>query len=401
MTQPKRVVLLYSGGLDTSCMLKWIPQNYEGCEMVTLTVDMGQGEDLEFAKQKALDLGAIEAHVIDVREQFANRFLIPAVQANALYQQQYPLATALARYLIAEIAVDLAHQTNSDTIAHGCTGKGNDQVRFEVGIRSLDPNMNIIAPIREWDMMRDTALAYAKENNIPLPDELNKEYSVDANLWGRSIESGVLEDPNHEPPADIFTMAQPPEQAPDEADYVTITFDKGVPTALDDQTMDMVQIVETLNERAGCAGVGIIDMVEDRVVGLKSREIYEAPAAVTLITAHQDLERFCSTVHQNEFKPMIDQRWSELIYKGLWFDPLRTSLQAFIESANERVTGNVKVKLYKGKAQVVGRESEFGIYDEDMITYQSGHTFNQNDAVGFIQLWGLPTVASQKRKEKV
>jgi len=394
--QPKKVVLLYSGGLDTSCMLKWIPQHYDGCQMVTLTVDLGQGEDLEFARQKALDLGAVEAHVIDVRQRFADEFLMPAIQANALYQQQYPLATALARPLISQVAVALAQQTGADTIAHGCTGKGNDQVRFEVSIRALDPAMNVIAPIRQWDMGRDQEIEYAQQNDIPLPDELNKQYSVDANLWGRSIESGVLEDPNFEPPAEIFTMAQPPEQAPDAADYVTVTFERGVPVALDGQSLDLVTLIETLNQRAGKAGVGIIDMAEDRVVGLKSREIYEAPAAVALITAHRDLERFSSTLHQNEFKPLVDQRWGELVYKGLWHDPLRAHLQAFAESANQRISGNVRLKLYKGHVQVVGRQSEFGLYDEHMITYQSGHSYNQQDAVGFIQLWGLPTVSAHQ-----
>jgi argininosuccinate synthase len=399
--QPKKVVLLYSGGLDTSVMLKWIPDHYADCEMVTLTLDLGQGEDLEFAKQKALDLGAVEAHVIDVREEFAEKFIAPAIKSNALYQQQYPLATALARPLIAEIAVDLAHRVGADTIAHGCTGKGNDQVRFEVSIRALDPSMNIIAPIRQWDMSRDMEIQYAKDNNIPLPDEVNKEFSVDANLWGRSIESGVLEDPNHEPPSHIFAMAQPPEQAPDEPDYATIQFEKGLPVAVDGQKMSLVDLIDNLNIRAGRAGVGIIDMAEDRVVGLKSREIYESPAAVALITAHRDLERFCSTLHQNEFKPLVDQRWGEVVYKGLWHDPIRTHLQAFAESANEKVTGSVRVKLYKGHAQVVGRESEFGIYDENLVTYQSGHTYNQEDAVGFIQLWGLPTVVANKEKQKL
>ena len=393
---PKRVVLLYSGGLDTSCMLKWIPQHYGHCEIVTLTLDLGQGEDLEFARKKALDLGAVEAHVLDVRERFAAEFLTPAVQANALYQGHYPLATALARPLIAEIAVDLAHRTHADTVAHGCTGKGNDQVRFEVSIRALDPALRVIAPIREWNMMRDEELQYAEKNGIPLPDELNKAYSVDANLWGRSIECGVLEDPNCEPPSDIYTLLTPPEQAPDVPDYVTITFEAGVPVALDDQRLEMSALVQTLNERAGRAGVGIVDIVEDRVVGLKSREMYEAPAAVTLIKAHHDLERFCSTIHQNEFKPSVDRRWGEQVYKGLWHDPLREDLQAYVRAANAHVSGTVRLKLYKGQAQVVGRESQYGLYDAKLISYESGHTFNQEDAVGFIRLWGLPTCSAQR-----
>ncbi len=394
--KPNKVILLYSGGLDTSCMLKWIPQHYGECEMIALTLDLGQGEDLAAAKQKALDLGASEAYVVDARQRFAQDFLAPAVQANALYQDQYPLATALARPLIASIAVELAHETGADAIAHGCTGKGNDQVRFEVSIGALAPELGVIAPVREWDMTRDLEIRYAQENGIPLPDQLNTDYSVDANLWGRSIECGVLEDPNHEPPAEIFTLAVHPEAAPDAPDTVEIAFEGGVPVALDGERMDFVSLVDALNARAGARGVGIIDMVEDRVVGLKSREIYEAPAAVTLVQAHRDLERFCSTIHQNEFKPLVDRRWSELVYKGLWHDPLRSDLQALVASANARVTGTVRVKLYKGRAQVVGRASEQGLYDHNLISYAQGHTFRQEDAEGFIALWGLPTKSARR-----
>ena len=397
---PKRVLLLYSGGLDTSCMLKWIPQHYGDCEMVTLTLDLGQGEDLEAAKGKALALGALDARVLDARQRFAQGFLTPAIQANALYQDQYPLATALARPLIAEVAVEVARQVGADAIAHGCTGKGNDQVRFEVSIQALDPDLHVIAPVRQWNMTRDVEIKYAKANGVPLPGALNTEYSVDANLWGRSIECGVLEDPACEPPAEIFTLAVSPQQAPDEPDCIEIHFESGVPVALDGKTLSLVDLIEALNARAGAQGVGIVDMVEDRVVGLKSREIYEAPAAVTLIHAHRDLERFCSTIHQNEFKPWVDRRFGELVYKGLWHDPLCQNLQAYLQAANEPVSGTVRVKLYKGRALVVGRRSDHGLYDHNLISYRSGHTFNQEDSVGFIQLWGLPTRSAHRIKVK-
>jgi len=395
---PKRVLLLYSGGLDTSCMLKWIPENYGGAEVVTLTLDLGQGEDLQFAHDKALKLGAVGAHIVDATQRFAGDFLAPAVRANALYQGKYPLATALARPLIAEIAVDIARETGCDTIAHGCTGKGNDQVRFEVSINALAPHMNIIAPIREWDMSRDTELEYAKSRDIPLPADQNVSYSVDANLWGRSIEAGILEDVNVEPPADVYSMINRLEDTPNTAEYVEIGLEKGLPVSLNGRKMTLVDVVTSINATAGRHGIGFIDMVEDRVVGLKSREIYEAPAAVVLITAHQELEGLCSTIHQNEFKRSVDQKWGELVYKGLWHEPLRENLQAFIESANEHVTGTVKLKLYKGQAQVVGRSSDNALYDKSLISYESGHTFDQEDSVGFISLWGLPTRSANLKK---
>lgn len=398
--KPKKVLLLYSGGLDTSCMLKWIPEHYDGAEIATLTLDLGQGEDLQFAIDKALELGAVDAINIDATERFANEFLAPAVCANAKYQGKYPLATALARPLIAELAVETAHQVGADTIAHGCTGKGNDQVRFEVSIRALDPNLHVIAPIREWNMTRSMELKYAQENGIPLPEETNISYSIDANLWGRSIECGVLEDPSHEPPLDVYSMTTPAEKAPDEPEYVEISFESGNPIALNGEELKFIDLIEKLNAIAGGHGVGFIDMIEDRVIGLKSREIYEAPAAICLITAHSELEGFCSTIHQNEFKTQIDQKWGELVYKGLWHDPLRENLQAFINSSNKHVTGSVKLKLYKGIAKVVGRESELGLYDKNMISYEQQHTFNQSDAVGFISLWGLPTRSAQIQAKK-
>ena len=395
---PRKVLLLYSGGLDTSCMLKWIPEQYGGAEVVTLTLDLGQGEDLEFAKQKALDLGALSAHIIDAQDQFAEDFLLPAIKANALYQGEYPLATALARPLIAELAVDLAHQVGADTIAHGCTGKGNDQVRFEVSIKALDPDLNIIAPIREWDMTRDLELRYAEQHGIPLPEETNVNYSIDANLWGRSIECGILEDPYQEPPEDVHSLITPAEHAPDEPEYIEIDFEAGAPVALNGNMMSPVELINLLNQIAGGHGIGLIDMIEDRVVGLKSREIYEAPAAICLIKAHKELQNLCSTIHQNEFKGSVDQKWGELVYKGLWHDPLREDLQAFVESANARVTGVVRMKLYKGTAQVVGRRSPYALYDKSLISYESGHTFDQEDAVGFIELWGLPTRGAYRHK---
>lgn len=398
---PKRVLLLYSGGLDTSCMLKWIPQHYDGAEVVTLTLDLGQGEDLQFAQDKALQLGAADAIIVDATEKFAEEFLTPAVCANGLYQGQYPLATALARPLIAEVAVETAQQVGADTIAHGCTGKGNDQVRFEVSIKALDPDMHVIAPIRDWDMTRDMEIKYAQENGIPLPEDTNVSYSIDANLWGRSIECGVLEDPSHEPPLDVYSMLTPSEQAPEKPEYVEIGFESGKPVALNGEQLGFVELIDKLNAIAGGHGVGFIDMIEDRVVGLKSREIYEAPAAICLITAHKELENLCSTIHQNEFKKQIDQKWAELTYKGLWHDPLRENLQAFIASANARVTGTVKLKLYKGSAKVVGRVSDFGLYDKNLASYKEGHTFNQSHAEGFIALWGMPTASARAQSKKV
>ncbi|MFB6203797.1 MAG: argininosuccinate synthase [Candidatus Nanohaloarchaea archaeon] len=391
-----KVVLLYSGGLDTSCMVKWIQQEY-GAEVVTLTLDLGQPDiDLEEVKQKAEDLGA-EAHVVDAKEEFADDYISKAIKANASYQG-YPLSTAIARYIVCEKAVDLAHEVQADAVAHGATGKGNDQVRFEAGILSLDPEVKLLAPVREWSMTRDKELEYAEENGIPVEASSGSPYSTDENIWGKSTECGPLEDPGKEPPDEVFQFVNLPEEAPDEPEYVEIGFEKGVPVSLDGEQRELVEMVEELNSVAGKHGVGIIDMMEDRVVGLKSRELYECPAAEVLIKAHEELEKFVSTKHENRFKQKVDQEWAEMAYSGLWFDPLMDHLDSFIDSMNGNVTGSVELKLYKGQAQVVGRESGEALYDHELATYEEGETFNQEASPGFIQLHSLQTKLSNQVK---
>lgn len=392
----ENVLLLYSGGLDTSCMVPWLGDHYDA-QVTTLTLDLGQG-GVEEAREKALMLGAVEAHVIDAREAFADEFLKRAIRANGLYQDAYPLGTALARPLMAEQAVAVANEVGADAVAHGCTGKGNDQVRFEVSLGALAPHLGIIAPVRQWNLDRKSEVAYARGHGIPVPPE--STYSVDANLWGRSIECGVLEDPFHAPPHDVYEMCVPPEEAPNEPEMIELDFVEGVPVALDGVTMPLVDLIEALNERAGHHGVGIVDMTEDRTVGLKSREIYESPAATVFLTAHRDLERFCSTIHENEFKALVDRRWAELVYKGLWHDPVRESLDAAIASVNATVTGTVRVKLYKGQATVVGRASGRSIYDHGLATYDEGQTFDQQASEGFIKIWGLPTRVARRRQQQ-
>ncbi len=395
----RKILLLYSGGLDTSCMIKWLQEHY-GAEVVTLTVDIGQG-GLEEARAKAFKLGVKEAFIVDAREEFAQNYIAPLIKANALYQDQYPLSTAIARPLIAKLAVEYAQKVGADAIAHGCTGKGNDQVRFDISIQALAPSLKVLAPIREWNMTRDAEIAYAKQHGIPVPVDVDSPYSTDENMWGRSIECGILEHPDQEPPAEIFAYATPPEEAPDKPEYVELEFKAGLPVALNGQQLDLVELILKLNELAGRNGVGIIDMTEDRVVGLKSREIYECPAAVTILTAHKDLEKFCCTIHENEFKPLVDRKWAELAYKGLWHDPLMDDLNAYTNRVNEKVTGTVRVKLYKGHAQVVGRQSPHGLYDLNLATYDAHHTFNQMAAPGFIEIWGLPTrMAHRLQKQK-
>jgi argininosuccinate synthase len=385
----RRVLLLYSGGLDTSCMVRWLQEKY-AADVITLTLDLGQG-GLEEARKKALRLGAKAAHIVDARSEFADEYIAKAIKANGLYQDQYPLSTAIARPLMARVAVAYAQKEKADAIAHGCTGKGNDQVRFDVSIGALAPDIQVIAPVREWNMSRDEEIQYAKRHSIPIPVDVDSPYSTDENLWGRSIECGILERPEVEPPAEIFQYAVPPEQAPDQPEYVELEFEHGIPTALNQQRFPLFQLTTELHQIAGRHGVGIIDMTEDRVVGLKSREIYECPAAVTILTAHRDLERFCCTIHENEFKPLVDRTWAELAYKGLWYDPLMADLEAFIDQINERVTGWVRVKLYKGHAQVVGRKSEHALYDLSLATYEQHQIFDQTASPGFIKIWGLPT----------
>jgi argininosuccinate synthase len=386
-----RVLLLYSGGLDTSVMLKWIADEYEA-EVVTLTVNLGQpGEDYEAVENKARQIGAVECHTIDAREEFAREYVLPAIKANALYGGGYPLFTALGRPLIAKLAVDVARATGCDTIAHGCTGKGNDQVRIEATIATLAPELKVIAPVRGWQMGREEEIEYARQHGIPLKGGTEiTPYSIDDNLWGRSSEGRWIEDLSHAPDDDVFQLVTPPEQAPDEAEIVQIGFERGVPVAVNGERLQLVELLERVAE-IGCRhGVGIVDHIEDRIVGLKVRDIYEVPAAAIILPAHQELEKLVGTIHQNQFKPQLERQWSYLVYAGLWWEPLRGDLDAFMERVNEQVTGTIGVKLYKGSARVATRESPNAVYDQTLASFdQSGGLFSQQASPGFIELWSL------------
>jgi argininosuccinate synthase len=387
----RRVLLLYSGGLDTSVMLKWIQDEY-GAEVVCLTVNLGQpGEDYEVIKGKALRLGALDCHVVDAREQFARDFVAPAIKANALYGGGYPLFTALGRPLIAKLAVEQARASGCDTIAHGCTGKGNDQVRIEATIATLAPELKVIAPVRSWQMGREQEIAYAREHGIPVKGGTEAApYSIDDNLWGRSSEGRWIEDLEHAPEDDVFQLVTRPELAPDEPQTVTVEFERGVPVALDGERLELVALLERAAEIGARHGVGIVDHIEDRIVGLKVRDIYEVPAAAILLPAHHELERLVGTIHQNQFKPQLDQQWAFLVYAGLWWEPLRDDLDAYMERVNERVSGTIGVKLFKGHARVVTRSSANAVYDASLASFsQSGGLFSQTAAPGFIELWSL------------
>lgn len=393
----KLCVLLYSGGLDTSCMIKFIPEKY-GYEVCTATVDVGQKKDFEGIRQKALDLGVKEAHLIDAKEEFVANYVAKAIKANALYEGEYPVSSALSRPLMAKWGVEVAKKAGADAIAHGCSGKGNDQVRFEVTISCLSPDLKIIAPVRELGLTRDVEMEYAKKHGIPLASK--SKYSIDENLWGRSIECGVLECMDKEPPTDAFAWIVPPEEAPDEPERITLEFGGGIPVALDGKKMSLLELIVKLNDIAGKHGIGIIDHMEDRVVGLKSREVYECPAATVILRAHKDLEKLVSTRHENAFKPIVDQKWTELVYTGLWVDPLREDLEKFIDSVNDKVSGTVNVKLYKGSATVIGRDSPNALYDVKLATYEKAQTFDQSASEGFIKLWGLQSkVAGRVKRE--
>jgi argininosuccinate synthase len=386
-----RVLLLYSGGLDTSVMLKWIQDEYEA-EVVCLTVNLGQpGEDYGVIEGKALKLGALECHVVDAREQFASEFVVPAIKANALYGGGYPLFTALGRPLIAKLAVDYARSSGCDTIAHGCTGKGNDQVRIEATIATLAPELKVIAPVRSWQMGREEEIAYAREHGIPVKGGTEAApYSIDDNLWGRSSEGRWIEDLDHAPEDDVFQLVTRPEEAPDEPETVTIEFEAGVPVGLNGKRLELVELLEATAEIAARHGVGIVDHIEDRIVGLKVRDIYEVPAAAILLPAHDELERLVCTIHQNQFKPQLDHQWAYLAYAGLWWEPLRGDLDGYMERVNERVTGTIGIKLYKGHARVVTRSSPNAVYDASLASFsQSGGLFSQTASPGFIELWSL------------
>jgi argininosuccinate synthase len=397
-----RVLLLYSGGLDTSVMLKWIQDEY-GAEVVCLTVNLGQpGENYAVIEGKALQLGALECHVVDAREQFAEEFVVPAIKANALYGGGYPLFTALGRPLIAKLAVDYARSSGCDTIAHGCTGKGNDQVRIEATIATLAPELKVIAPVRSWQMGREEEIAYARENGIPVKGGTEAApYSIDDNLWGRSSEGRWIEDLDHAPEDDVFQLVTRPEQAPDEPQTITIEFERGVPVGLDGTRIELVALLEAVAEIAARHGVGIVDHIEDRIVGLKVRDIYEVPAAAILLPAHDELERLVGTIHQNQFKPQLDHQWAYLVYAGLWWEPLRDDLDAYMERVNERVTGTIGIKLYKGHARVVTRSSPNAVYDASLASFsQSGGLFSQTASPGFIELWSLQSRMAWRLREE-
>jgi argininosuccinate synthase len=386
-----RVLLLYSGGLDTSVMLKWIQDSY-GAEVVCLTVNLGQpGEDYEVIRAKAMALGALACHVVDAREEFAREYLVPAIKANALYGGGYPLFTALGRPLIAKLAVAHARTARCDTIAHGCTGKGNDQVRIEATIATLAPELKVIAPVRSWQMGREEEIAYAREHGIPVKGGTEAApYSIDDNLWGRSSEGRWIEDLAHAPDDDVFQLVTRPELAPEEPEHVELGFERGVPVTLNGKALGLVDLIEAAAEIAARHGVGIIDHIEDRIVGLKVRDIYEAPAAALLLPAHQDLERLVCTIHQNQFKPQLDRQWAYLVYAGLWWEALREDLDAYMDRVNERVSGTIGMKLYKGHARVVTRSSPNAVYDAGLASFsQSGGLFSQSASPGFIELFSL------------
>ncbi|WP_059103801.1 argininosuccinate synthase [Shouchella shacheensis] len=395
----EKVVLAYSGGLDTSVAVKWLTD--KGYDVVAVGLDVGEGKDLEFVKQKALQVGATQSYSIDAKKEFAEDFVLPALQSHALYEQKYPLVSALSRPLISKKLVEIAEQTGATAVAHGCTGKGNDQVRFEVSIQSLNPDLKVLAPVREWAWSRDEEIEYAKTHNIPIPIDLDNPYSVDQNLWGRSNECGILEDPWATPPEGAYELTAPLEKTPDEADILEITFEQGVPVTLNGQSYPLDELILTLNEIAGKHGVGRIDHVENRLVGIKSREVYECPGAMTLIKAHKELEDLTLPKEVAHFKPVIEKKLTEVIYEGLWFSSLQPALLAFLKETQKHVTGAVRVKLFKGHSIVEGRKSPYSLYNEKLATYTPDDEFDHNAAVGFISLWGLPTkVHSMVTKEK-
>ncbi|WP_342429927.1 argininosuccinate synthase [Neobacillus sp. FSL H8-0543] len=398
----EKVILAYSGGLDTSVSVKWIQEKY-GYDVIALGLDVGEGKDLEAIKQKALNVGAIKAYMIDAKELLAKEYILPALKANCLYEGKYPLSSALSRPLISKLLVEVAEKEGAAAVAHGCTGKGNDQVRFEVSIQALNPNLKVIAPVREWGMTRDEEIKYAEENGIPIPVDLDNPFSIDANIWGRACEAGVLEDPWAEAPEAAFDWTNPLESAPDQAEYLEIEFEKGVPIALNGEKLPLVQLIETLNELGGKHGVGRIDHIENRLVGIKSREVYENPAALILINAHKELEFLTLPREVTQFKTQVEQQMAKVIYEGLWFSPIKNALDAFIEETQKNVTGTIRVKLMKGNHMVVGRKSPYSLYNEELATYSKGDAFDHNAAVGFIKIWGLPTkvYAEVNKEEKV
>ena len=392
---PDKVVLAYSGGLDTSVAIKWLAEKYN-VEVIAFTVDIGGVGDLQTIQQKALQLGAVKALVLDAREAFVNSFVFPALKAGVLYEGQYPLATALGRPLMAKLQVEVAKREGAIAVAHGSTGKGNDQVRFDVSVAALAPELKIMAPAREWKMTREETIAYAETHGIPVPITVASPYSIDENLWGRSIECGVLEDPWTEPPDDVFAWTKSPAAAPDEPGYVEIGFEKGIPISLDGEALDGITLIQRLTELAGEHGVGRIDHIESRLVGIKSREIYEAPAGIVLFKAHQALEAMTLSREQLRFKQKVAAEYADIIYNGVWFTAYRQDLAAYVESSQRYVTGTVRVKLFKGNCLVVGRRSPVSLYDYSLATYDKEDIFDQSASPGFIHIWGLPVKIQSK-----
>ncbi len=391
-----RIVLAYSGGLDTSVAIPWLAERY-GAEVVAVTMDLGQGRELDHVRERALAVGAVRAHVLDVREEFARDFIVPALQAGAIYEDRYPLATALGRPLIAQHLVRIAELEGATAIAHGCTGKGNDQVRIDVSARALNPTIKVIAPAREWGMTRPDEIEFARRRGIPVPATIESPYSTDANLWGRSIECGVLEDPWCEPPDEIYTLTKNPAECPDEAAYLEVEFEAGVPIKVNGVPMAPVELIGSIETIAGAHGVGRIDMVENRLVGIKSREIYEAPAAVVLHAAHKELEKLVIPRDLERLKHDMARLYADLVYNGLWFSPTREAIHAFNAKVQERVTGVIRVKLLKGNCTVVGRKSPFALYEHALATYDAGDLFDHSAAEGFIKIWGLPIETSARK----
>jgi argininosuccinate synthase len=395
----ERIVLAYSGGLDTSVAIPWLAERYHA-EIIAVTMDLGQGKELEAVRERALATGAARAHVLDLREEFARDYVLPALKADAIYEDRYPMATSLGRPLIAQKLVEIADLEDATAVAHGCTGKGNDQVRLDVTTRALNPRLKVIAPARVWGMTRPEEIEFARRHGVPVPATVESPYSTDTNLWGRSIECGVLEDPWQEPPDDIYTLTKSPTECPSQPAYVEVAFEQGVPTAINGVTMSLLDLIESLSTIAGTHGVGRIDMVENRLVGIKSREIYEAPAAVVLHAAHKELQKFVTTRDLDRVARFVSLQYADIVYNGLWFTPTREALDAFVDKVQERVTGIVRLKLFRGDCRVVGRKSPFALYEHALATYDAGDTFDQSAAEGFIKIFGLPVETSARKAPK-
>jgi len=395
-----KVVLAYSGGLDTSMMVKWLQMEY-GMDVITVNLDVGQGKERKGIEEKAWKLGVVNHYTFDAKEEFATNFIFPAIKANALYMGTYPVSSSLSRPLIASKVVEVAEMEDARAVAHGCTGKGNDQVRFDLTFKALNPKMKVIAPVREWKFDRHSQIQWAKEHGVPVPVTVDNPYSIDENLWGRSIEGGMLEHPDKMVPGDIWDWTVDVEDAPDEPDYVKIGFHKGVPVSLDGVDHKPVELIQKLKQLGGKHGIGRIEHMEDRVIGLKTRETYEVPAAEIILNAHQDLEKMVLTRHQKMFKYQVDNMWATVVYQGLWVDPFKQDLDAFIDSTQENVTGSVTMKLFKGSAKPVSRESPLSLYDYNLASFDINTHYDQGDAVGFINLWGLPSVSAWNLKRKV